>query len=156
MPQTSVSSAPARGYAGQRADSGIKHDDSFAAEGTIVAGQPVLRGTDPQTQVIAIADSDTVDGSTLAGFALLDTSRPFDATAPIADDDSVAVRRQGRIYVQVSDAVSAGDPCYVGNLTAQLGDIEGAAGTGLVLVSGARFVTSAASGEVAILELNLS
>lgn len=154
MPQTSIAD-PAVAYAGMLTHQFPEGKESRAAEGAIVAGQPVLRGTDPDLQAIAIADGDTVDETTVLGFAVLHTSRAYDATNPIADDDPVTVLRKGRIWVETSAAVTAGNPVYVGNATAQLGDIEDAAGTGLALMPGARFVNSNGGAGLALVEISL-
>ena len=155
MPQTTVNDDPAIAYEGQLSDQLPKHARSAVAEGAIVAGQPVLRGTDPDTQAIAIADSDTVDESTLLGWAVLETSRAFDASNPIAANDPVTVLRKGAIWVLTSAAVVAGNPVYVGNATAQLGDIDDATGTGLTLCPGARFLTSTSGAGMALIEVSL-
>jgi hypothetical protein len=147
--QTTVAD-PGLGYEGQIAESfGPRDVRSALAEGlatrAIVAGQPVLRGTDPAVQARAILNGDTLDATTLAGWAVLDTTRPPAELAGGADSEGapVAVMVEGYLWVRVSAAVSAGDPVYVGTATAQLGDVEGAAGAGLTLCPGARFVTSA-------------
>ena len=153
MPQTSVSAAPGKAFAGQIADTGPRFCKSCVAEGAIVAGTPVLRGTDPDRQAIAIADSDTVDATTFLGWAVLETSRPLDSGGDqIADEDTLAVLRKGRIFVQVTADVVAGNPVFVGNATAQLGDIDDATGTGLTQVPGAYFLTSASANGFAVVE----
>lgn len=152
MPQTSISDAPARAYAGQLSEGAPRYCRSYAAEGAIVAGQPVLFGTDPDTQVIAIADSDTLDATTFAGFAVLDTSRP---PGGIADEDPVSVIRHGVVYLEVTGTVVAGNPVFVGNATAQLGDIDDAAGTGLTEALGCRFLQSGTSGDCVAVYVNL-
>ena len=156
MPQTSIASAPAAAYAGQLGDPGT---DAYAvtglAEDALTAGQPVLRGTDPARQAKAIPDGATVDETTLLGWALLDTTRPYDAADPIEAGDSVAVLRRGRVWVKTSAAVTAGNPVYVGNATAQLGDIADATGVGLTLCPGARFATSTSGAGLALVEVNL-
>lgn len=154
MPQSSIPLSPARAFAGQIAESGApRYSRSFKAEGAgLSAGQPALRGTDAAKQCLAVTDSATVDASTLAGFVVLETSRQ---EGGIADKDPVTCMREGVMYVLVSAAVSAGDDVYIGNTTATLGDIEGAAGAGLVQVPGARFAESAGLGELAAIELDL-
>lgn len=154
MPQTSISD-PAIGYAGQNAEPGFPgYSRSAVAEGSdaFTIGQPVLRGTDPETQVLPITNSDTVDETTLAGILILETSR--DANPPV-EYDTVRVMRKGVFYMPVTATVVAGNPVYVGNLTAQLNDVDDATGTGLVALPGARFLSSATAGNLALVQIDL-
>jgi hypothetical protein len=153
MPQTTILDAPARGYAGQNAEPGAPcYKQSKVAEGAgIVAGQPVVRGTS-NMQAQAIANGDTINASTFLGFALLDTTRP---PGGIADEDPVTVMVQGFMYVEVSANVVAGNPVFVGNATAQLGDIDDATGTGLVICPGCYFEESGSSGDLVKISINI-
>ena len=159
MPQTVILENPPRALAGLIAEAGaLRYARSYRAEDVatqaISAGQPVLKGT-ADDQAKAIQDLDTVDESTLLGFVLLETSRALEE-APPGEGDDLSVLRFGVIYLQVSDAVSALDPVFVGNTTATLGDIEGAAGAGLVQAPGCRFLEDAGSGEFAAAMINLA
>lgn len=161
MPQTSIGE-PAIAFAGQPTDNDPKSIVSAFAEANatrqIEAGQPVLRGTDPETQCVAITNGATLDAATFAGWVLLDTTRAAEAASDghvIADGDALPLMRKGVVYVQVTAAVQAGNPVYVGTATAQLGDIDDATGTGLTLVPGCRFRTSAAINGFAKVEVNL-
>jgi len=151
MPQTSILSAPVAGYAGQKGDAAFTYIRSGIAEGVVVPGQPVLRGTDPDNQVAPLANGSTVDATTIAGFVCLDTALEG---AP-ADEDVVQVMRVGTIWVSTSAAVTAGNPVYVGNATAQLGDIDDATGVGLALLPGARFLTSTTAAGLALVQVNM-
>lgn len=153
MPQTTINDNPGRAYAGQIGEATApRYCRSYAAEGVLVPGQPVLRGTDPATQAIAVANGDTIDASTFAGFAVLETSRP---EGGIADEDSIPVMAMGLMYVEVSGTVVAGNPVFVGNATAQLGDIDDATGTGLVICPGCYFEESGESGDLVLISINL-
>jgi hypothetical protein len=151
MPQTSVAT-PAIGYAGQVADAAPLYCRTGIAEGTVTPGQVVLRGTDPANQVKAITDGATVDASTVAGFCVLDTALEDN---PYVDESVVRVMRVGVIYVTVTAAVVAGNPVYVGNATAQLGNIDDATGVGLALLPGARFLTSASANGIAAVQVSM-
>ena len=122
-----------------------------SATRAIVAGQPVLRGTAGQ-QVRAVVNADTISAATVAGFAVLDTTRPPDELGAGADSDGAPVpyMREGYMYLRVTAAVSRGNPVCVGNATAQLGQIAGATGTGIVAYPGARFESDADTGELAL------
>lgn len=152
MPQTSIDPVGI-GFVGQNVEPFYPgYSRSFAAEGEVLAGQPVLRGTDPDSQCIAIANGDTVDATTLAGFVVKEKVRE-DSNVP--DEKQARIMRKGVIYVTVTGAVVAGLSAFVGNATAQLGQITDGTGTGLVALPGSRFMTSAADGELAALEINL-
>lgn len=154
MPQTTIDTAPARAYAGQIGEAlAPRYCRSAAAEGAgILPGQPVVRGTDPAKQAQAVANGDTINASTFAGFAVLETSRP---EGGIVDEDGLAVMAMGLMYVEVTAAVVAGNPVFVGNATAQLGDIDDATGTGLVICPGCYFEESGADGDIVLISINL-
>lgn len=160
MPQTTILDNPPRALAGMIAEAGApRYVVSAAAEDVatqaINAGQFVLRGTDPSAQALAITDGATVDATTVLGVALLETSRPLEE-APPTEGDSLSVLRFGVVYLQVTADVVAGNPVFVGNATAQLGDIDDAAGVGLVQVPGCRFLESASASGFAKAMINLS
>ena len=151
MPQTSVSEAPARAYAGQIAEGGApRYCQSKHAEGAIVAGQPVLRGT-AQNQAIAIANGNTINASTFLGFAVLETSRPVGG---IVDEAPLAVMVQGVMFVQLTGTVAAGGLVHVGSATAQLGDI-GPSGTGMVPCPGCYFEEGGDADDIVPISINL-
>lgn len=153
--QTAVAN-PGIGYEGQLAYPHMpRHIASrfAAAMGTraIVPGQPLLRGADPDKQVVAITNGATLNAATAAGFAVLDDTRP--PAEPAANGDEVPTLTDGYCIVRVSGAVVAGNPVWVGTATAQLGDIDDATGTGLTQYPGARFVTSAGAGALAVIRV---
>jgi len=159
MPQTTILDNPPRALAGMIAEAGApryvrsKRAENVATQ-AINAGQFVLRGT-ADDQAVAITDGATVDATTVAGVVLLETSRPLEEAPPTEGDD-LSVMRFGVVYLQVTAAVTAGNPVFVGNATAQLGDIDDATGTGLVQVPGCRFLESAAANGFAAAMINLS
>lgn len=156
MPQTSVLDAPVNAYAGQEAlpDSGFRLVMSAVCEGSdaFTIGQPVLRGTDGDDQVLPITNSDTVDATTVAGILVLETARESN---PPVEYDRVPVMRKGTVYMLLTATVVAGAQVYVGNLTAQLNDVEGAAGTGLVALTGCRFLQGGDSGDLVKVQIDL-
>ena len=153
MPQTSVLDAPQIAYPGQLADSGPSDKASRFAEGAgILAGQPLLRGTDPAKQVVAITNGATLSAVTFGGWAVLDNVARYAEDGEIEDLRSLSVLKSGRMFVKVTAAVVAGNPVYVGTATAQLGNIDDATGTGLTIVPGARFETSAAADGYAVVQ----
>jgi len=106
MPQLSIPDAPSAAYAGQIAEPGApSYRTSKIAEGALSAGQPVQRGTNPQTQVAPYAAGDLVDPANFAGFVFLETS----ADGTIADGDGVTVIEAGVVALSFSEAVTAGE-----------------------------------------------
>ena len=155
MPQTVILDAPPRGFAGQlNFQFPWAKVSRFAESAGIVAGQPVLRGTDDD-QVLPLINGSTVSEATLCGWAMLDGTRAFNSEGAIQEFDGVTTVRKGVIYVLVDAAVTEGLPVYVGNATAQLGGIRGATATGYTLCPGARFIEDGASGAIVAMEINL-
>src|SRR5688572_9187627 len=99
MPQNSVADAPARAYAGQLAEPGCpKFARSALCEGaSVIAGQPVKRGTIKAREVAPFASTDVPDAQNFAGVVLLETSRAYNASA-LEDGDSIAVLRLGSVF----------------------------------------------------------
>lgn len=135
---------------GQKFGLGVDQVDSFAAEGAVLFGRGVIAGTDPNKQV-KVADA----AGLFRGVACFTHTREqLDGVAQYLDKDTVNVFKSGRIYVETTEAVVAGDVAKVviaagvdqGKFakTAVIGDTAGPVG---------RFVHSAAVGELAVLEV---
>jgi len=88
------------------------------------------------------------DGDTLLGIVIHSHARLVDAPKK---GDVVNVLRKGRCYVRPSGAVSAGDGVYL----AGSGKLAAAPIADEAAISGARWATSAADGELAVVEINL-
>ena len=161
MPQLSIDDNPPIGYPGQIAEPGAPtFIRSASAEGALVAGSVVKRGTNPEKQVEALEAGDAPDFDLIAGVVHLETSRPYDASSPIADGDPVGVVRQGVVYMEFSEAVTAGE--MVGQTLASgllTGIPEGTAAaaiaTGIVVIPGLRIVQTTTAAGVARVEVNL-
>jgi hypothetical protein len=152
--QTSYSAAPAIGYAGQIADSSVTNVISRIANESIVAGRFVVRQAEGKCKLPAAA-ADITSGLAL-GVAMYDSSREPEA---YASGDQVPVVRKGPVYVTVEAGVTEGGAVYVrhtadASLTT-IGGFAPAAGTGLSLLPGARFASTALIGALAVVELNL-
>lgn len=150
-----------RAQAGQQADAGFDHVESFAAEGTVPFGYGVVAGT-ADNQVEVAGD----DGDDFVGISLFCHTRPqgidqsaakgeqFSTGAEYRDGDTVNVLRRGRVYVTVTANVSAGDDAYVDVLTSgEEGQFTNVS-TDNLAINGI-FRTSADSGELAVVEVNL-
>lgn len=71
---------------------------------------------------------------------------------------AMSVVKKGRVWVKVEDAVTAQGAVYVRHAAGGLGvgSFAGAAGTGLALLPGAKYITSASANGLAVVELNLT
>lgn len=149
------------GFAGQIADAGLRYCGSFFAEAPIVAGSPVKRGTAKETQVEPFEAADVPTAAMFAGVAVLSTSRPYDEDGDqIAAGDSLSVMRLGVIYMNFSEAVTAGEQVGItlasGLLTGiPQGTAAGAITTGIVVLPGLRIVQTTGAAGVARVEVNL-
>ena len=129
--------------AGAKADTTVDVVDSFAvelAEG-LEPGQPVARGTDKAVHAkLAKASAEVI------GVALHTHKEP--KTPYYGAGDSIGVMTFGRVWVEVAADVTAGDKAGV---NAQGQFIKAASDTDAV--AGATYLTTAKSGEMAILNI---
>ena len=131
----------ARGQAGQLADSRDNTVLSFAAEGAIAFGIPVMRGTAGNQVVIS-------DASSFVGVSLFEHNHEneYQTTngAEYLDGEAVSVLSQGSVLVASSvDSVAAGEVAYVTSAGAftnvstdnlEVGEFESAGDTGDLVV----------------------
>lgn len=162
MPQNSVASAPARGFAGQIAepDAGLRCSTAFAEGASVSAGMPVKRGTDPEKQVEPL---EAGDGTGLmgkfCGVVVLDPTRPYSSDA-IEDGDPVAVMTRGQVYMNFSEAVTAGEDVGITLATGALtgwaaGTAAGSITTGIVILPGLRVIDTIGGAGVARVDVNI-
>lgn len=128
-----------KGLAGMKADSTVDVIDSFASEGAIYAGKAVERGTDPAKQVKA-----SVTANKVIGIAIFENK--VDESPLYPDEYAVPVCTFGDVWVEVSEAVTAGGAVYLSTAGAW-GSSTGSAVTGMT------YLTSAGSGELAIVRV---
>ena len=124
---------------GMKADSTVDVIDSFAAEGAIGVGKAVERGTDPAKQVKA-----SVTANKVIGISIFENK--VDETPLYPDEYAVPVCTFGDVWVEVSESVTAGASVYLSTAGAW-GSSTGSA------VSGMTYLTSAGSGELAIVRI---
>ena len=159
MAQTSYTDLPAIGQEGQVFDSTAHESISKTADVAIPVAVGVTQGAaDGTCKLPAPGDADANGDMHLLGIAMLDQHRDNSAQ-DYAAGDSVTLIRHGRVLVLVEDAVSAGGTVFVRHTVAtteQIGDFRSDAdGTNADPVLGAKFVTSAGAGELAVIELDL-
>ena len=156
-----------RAQAGQKAGLDFDHVESFAAEGAVPFGHGLVLGTDPEKQV-AVASADT---ETFAGVSVFTHKQEqgFDQSVSLGnqsstgaeyrDTDTVNTLRRGRVWVEVTAEVDAGDAAFVDVVSeGEEGKFTNAADDGDTtdnLATGGVFRTGGDVGELAILEINL-
>lgn len=111
----------------------------------IAFGVPAAQGAADKGIRVAATDDTAIVG-------IVVRERSVDPSFPngFRQRDSARVMIKGAIFVEVSAAVSAGDPVYV---TANGGAFSGASGAGKFLVPNAIFETSAAQDALAVVRL---
>ena len=125
--------------------------------GSIPFGLVVAQATDDAECRLPV-----VTGDIMLGVSVLDQTEVNQIRTGINEyqiGSTVGIASQGRIWVTVEDAVSAGGAVYVrfatGSGGSQLGSLRSDADTATaVLLAGAVFATSASAGELAILNIN--
>lgn len=148
--------------AGQKAGLDFDHVESFAAEGAVFFGAGVAAGTDPEKQVAVVAaDTDDFMGVSLfthkqaQGIDMAASmGDQYSTGAEYRDKDTVNVLRRGRVYVEVTAEVTAGEDAYVDVLTdGEEGKFTNVSADNLA--TGGTFRSGADVGELAIVEINL-
>ena len=128
----------AKGFPGMNATSAVDTVESFAAEGEVKPGTFVTRGTDKDKQVKAISGVSDVP----VGIAVHTHHEPGTV---YSDGETVPVKVNGDVYVEVSGAVTAGESAHID----ATGAIGGATLLNGVAVANTQFMESAADGEIA-------
>lgn len=97
----------APGFPGMKANATADVVDSFACEGGVNPGEPVVRGTDPEHQ----AKKAAVSGKPI-GIALHIHKEPpaSDTEAYFPDGYSLSILTSGDVYVTAGGDVAVGDP----------------------------------------------
>ena len=153
MSQTSVSQYGAAGFAGLLADNGTFNTMSYSAEGAIGFGVPVVLGTNKERQVVAIGTG--VGQAALAvGIAVSGIVEQTSAgVAAYADKDTVGVIKEGRIWVNTDDAVTAGAVANLKLSNGKFTDEAVASGIEAFTQFSARFITGTTGAGLAIVEI---
>jgi hypothetical protein len=128
-----------KAVAGMKADSTVDVVDSYASEGAIAVGKAVELGTDPAKQVKA-----SVTAANVIGISIFE--QKVDASPLYPDEYAVPVMTFGDVWVEVAEAVTAGDAVYLSTEGA-FGSSTGSAVTGMT------YLTSAGVGELAIVRI---
>ena len=138
--QTSISSGPAVGLAGQMATTEGASFTSRLAEETIAPGLFVNPGdTNPDTTCRLPDTANDIDGTehTLLGVSVLDAYRD---SADYTDGESVRICTQGELFINVTVAASLSNgDVYVVEVG---GTVRGTADASATLIQGAKFLTA--------------
>lgn len=160
MSQTSVSSTMEIGIAGQLADSGDNDVVSKLASVAMPFGKlAVEAATEGQCKLPGVA-GDVTDPLKVLGLVLKTQAIESDSSSAsdYAAGDMVNVMRKGRALVKVEQTVVVTDPVYVRYAAGGdgVGSFGNSAGTSeRALLASAKYIKGAASGGLAVVELNL-
>ena len=133
-----------KGYPGMKADVTVDVVDSYASEGGIDPGEAVIRGTDPQKQVKAVASADDV--AKVIGIAVHTHKDPVEGGKYYEEGYCLSVMTFGDIYVQAGGDVTAGDAVA---LTFTDGEAKFvAAGDDATAVAGMTYLESGVEGDI--------
>jgi hypothetical protein len=160
MPQLSIPLLRSIAYPGQVTDQGAEICRSFSCEAAgYVSGQIVKRGTDKDDQILALAPADVPSFANIAGVIVFSSSKPYEQT-PHLVNARVSVLRRGAVYLDFSEAVTAGEEVGVTLATGVLtgvpaGTAAGALATGIVVIPGLRIEQTISAAGVAIVSVNL-
>lgn len=152
MSQTNYNVNFEKAFEGMLADAG-KHDAlSRVIEGSDVKiGKAVTFGTDDNQIKKLSAITEKVAGVVI---------HKMTEEGILEEKDSVSILRKGRLYVKVEEAVAPGDPVFVRAVVAGAEENgafrKSADSTDCVDLTGkAQYLSSAALGELALVEINL-
>lgn len=132
----------------------VGHDTfSYSAQGAVQMGVPVMLGTNKERQVIpAITAVGT--GALVVGISIMqfDAEQAVDGTIQYADKETVSVLKKGRIWVDVNDAVTAGNVANLHLATGRFTDDAVGVGIEAFTQIKARFLTSTTGAGLAVLD----
>lgn len=146
------------GIAGQKADTGPMDVLSRVSEEATAFpyGVAVVRGTNPDTQALLPTGAATLLGVAMHSHA---AENDLSAAASVEDERMFNVCHDGRLLVKVEEAVTPASTVYVriaaGAGGTQKGAFRASADTASALAAtGMRYLTSASSGGLAVLEID--
>ena len=157
MPQTSYTNRPEIGLPGQLFGTERPKLLTKQAEGNLPFGIAVTYGTAEKEVAAPSSGSDVIIGVVVRNMDK-NTSH-LSGTNQVEDGALHPVICEGMVYVEVEDAVTAGGQVFVRHTAAGaevLGAFRSDADTSdAAALAGARYITSADAGELAVLQLNL-
>lgn len=139
---------------GNIADTALRQVDSFLAQGAVGIAKAVVRGTNPERQVVQ-AGTGAGQGALIIGIAIL--SQVLEQVAGVVqypDKGAVPVMRKGRVVVETAAAVVAGTLANFVLASGKWDDAAVGAGIEAPVQIVARFVTGTTGAGLAILEID--
>lgn len=131
------------------------HDTySLSAEGPVTIGGPVTLGTNKERQC-KTPTTGAGQGALVIGVSILQYDFEQAGNTPAvayADKETVSVMKKGRIWVNVNDAVTAGNVANLHLATGKFTDDAVAAGIEAFTQIAAKFLTSTTGAGLAVLE----
>lgn len=153
MSQTSIALNSAVAFMGMAAGTDCR-DDSYAAEGVVSVGKPVILGTNKSKQVIEVGTG-AGQAALCVGIALLSGSFEQSSAGVVAyaDKSAVTVRKRGQVWVETDDAVAAGSVANLKLSNGKLTDEAVATGIEAFTQFSARFQTGTSGAGLALVEI---
>lgn len=148
--QTTVSQYGAPSFKGMLDGIGPKNVRSYAAEEAIPLAYPVKLGTNKETEVLK-----ATAGAGAIGFAIHDHAREQNSAGLVqfAQYETVNVLTQGRMWIETTDAVTAGAVANLTVATGKLTDEAVAAGIEAFTQISVRFITGTTGAGLALIEV---
>ena len=158
--QTSYSNTHSPAYEGMKASTSEVFDTQsyFAEGGNILAGRGVVFGTDPdkQCELPAVSSTDAL----IAGVSMYEVNRvQTSANASENQDRPITIVKKGVLWAAAIDGAAPGDPVYLvinaaGGVLGTFRSTATATAGHSVLVSGAKWLSTATAGNLAKLSIN--
>jgi len=148
--QSTISQYGAAAFKGMLDGIGPRVVASYAAEEIIPIAYPVKLGTTKDTEVLK-----ATTGAGVIGFALHDHAREQTSAGVVqyAQYETVSVLKQGRMWVETTDAVTAGATANLTVATGKLTDEAVAAGIEAFTQISVKFITGTTAAGLAIVEI---
>lgn len=127
---------------------------SYSAQGAVPVGVPVAYGTNKERQCVPAITAVGM-GALAFGVSVLqaDHEQAADGTITYADKETVSVMKEGRIWVDTNDAVTAGNVANLHLATGRFTDDAVGAGIEAFTQFRARFITSTTAAGLAVVEI---
>lgn len=148
--QSTISQYGAAAFKGMLDGIGPRVVASYAAEEAIPIAYPVKLGTTKDAEVLK-----ATTGAGAIGFALHDYAREQSSAGLVqyAQYETVSVLKQGRMWVETTDAVGAGATANLTVATGKLTDEAVAAGIEAFTQISVKFITGTTGAGLAIVEI---
>lgn len=140
---------------GMIADTSLRNIESRLAQGAIGIGKAVVRGTDPERQIVQ-AGTGAGQGALIVGISVFANvmEQGANGVSQYADKEQVPMMQKGRIWVETFDAVVAGATANFHLATGKFTDASVATGIEAMPLMNARFYKGNTAAGLAIIEFD--